>query len=188
MLKRPTRENEEEADDHDRWEAGRCKESRPYTDSERSGCQCVRSSSNQTSSTSAAPPSSKTEGAVKMSETYETQFPNSAAKGRHYNSRHLVGDGAAICVPGRQRYDQHSADRKSHPDDNSDIICDRVDEIRSAQLSQKRGDDIGEKNYTLRHIRANEIEGSRQDDDVENIVDEACKGMVKLCLVRDAQN
>jgi len=53
-----------------------------------------------------------------------------------------------------------------------------VDEVWSAQLRQKRGDDIGEKDNSFGDIGSDEIESSGKDDDVKDVVDKTCVGDV----------
>jgi hypothetical protein len=46
--------------------------------------------------------------------------------------------------------------------------------IRRDQFRNERRENIGKKNDTLRNIGANEVEGGGEDDNVENIIYEAC--------------
>lgn len=49
-----------------------------------------------------------------------------------------------------------------------------VDEVRSRQLDACARYDIGEKHDGFRDGGTDEIEGGGEDDDVEDVIDEAC--------------
>lgn len=49
-----------------------------------------------------------------------------------------------------------------------------MDEVWSEQLRDEGGNDIGEQDHAFRNTGADEIERSREDNHVEDIVDEAC--------------
>ena len=48
-----------------------------------------------------------------------------------------------------------------------------MDEVGSAQLGQEGRYHIGEEDDAFWHVGTDEIEGGREDDDVEDVVDEA---------------
>jgi hypothetical protein len=47
-----------------------------------------------------------------------------------------------------------------------------VNHIWKEEFCEEGWHDIGEEDDTFRDGRANEVEGARQDDDVENVIDE----------------
>jgi len=49
-----------------------------------------------------------------------------------------------------------------------------VDEVRGDELSEKGGEDIGKEDDSLGDGGTDEVLGGREDDDVENVIDEAC--------------
>lgn len=46
-------------------------------------------------------------------------------------------------------------------------------EVWGAELRQERGDDVAEEDDAFGDVGADEVEGGREDDNVEDIVDEA---------------
>lgn len=76
---------------------------------------------------------------------------------------------------GCQGDEQHAAGGQGDKGDDAQAIGDVVDVIRSGELYEKGRDDIEEEDSRLGYMRTDEIESSREDDDIENIVDEACK-------------
>lgn len=46
-----------------------------------------------------------------------------------------------------------------------------MNEVRRGEFDNERGKDVGDQNYALRNPRADEVEGSRENDDIEDVVD-----------------
>ena len=50
-----------------------------------------------------------------------------------------------------------------------------MDDIWRHELCKEAGYDVRQKDNSFRYLRTHEVQGSRQDDHVKNVVDEACK-------------
>ena len=50
-----------------------------------------------------------------------------------------------------------------------------MDEVRRNELREKRGEDIGEEDEAFGNGGTDEVDGCREDDNVGDIVDDACE-------------
>ena len=107
-----------------------------------------------------------------MSQAHEAQFSPSTAERRKYHSGHLRADCAAICIARRQGNKDHATCREAHEDDNPGMVRNSMDEVRRTKLGQEGRNDICEQDNAFWNIGPNKIKGSREDDHVEDVVDQ----------------
>ena len=50
-----------------------------------------------------------------------------------------------------------------------------MNKVWAAQLGHEGGRNGRDQDYTLRHVRPHEVQGSRQDDDIEDVIDQTCR-------------
>lgn len=58
-----------------------------------------------------------------------------------------------------------------------------MDKVWGAELGQERGDNVGEENKAFGDGGADEVEGCGEDDNVEDIIDQACGMVSRGCML-----
>lgn len=172
--KRAQWKDKEKAKEHDQGEEGKDEQTRARIDAKRVCRNGVGTRTDQPCASRARTPRSKGKMAVEMGEAQEAKLAASAAEASQHDAAHLDGNGSRVVQRRSEGDDEHAAGRQGDKGHDADMVGYLVYEVGCAELGQKRGQDIGEQHDTLGNVGTDEIEGSREDDYVEDVVDEAC--------------
>lgn len=113
--------------------------------------------------------------AVVVHEAEEAQLSSTAAQACQHHSHHSDGDCGSVLRIWTKGYEQHAAHRDGGECDDAHIVWDDVHYIGSYEFGGESRDDVGEQHYALGDRRPDEVQRSREDNYVEDIIDEAEK-------------
>lgn len=110
-----------------------------------------------------------------MGKTNEAQLAGPGREARQNNPTDLRCNRSSVGIRRAHSHDEHADNRQEYEDDDAHRVGNDMDEVWSDELSPKRRDDIGEEHYALRDIGTNEVQGCGEENNVEDIVDKACR-------------
>ena len=107
-----------------------------------------------------------------MGQTEKGQLSASTYQAGQHDAYHLGSHAGSVGSSWCQGYKDHAEGGCRGKEYDTDGIGNSVYEVRDEELRDKRGHDVRKQNDAFGDGRADEVEGGREDDDIEDIVDE----------------
>lgn len=123
--------------------------------------------------------------AIVVCEAEEAQFSRTTTQTGQHDTTHFDGDGACILPLWCEGDDEHATSRDGDESENPYMVWYLVNEVGCAELGEERRDHVGEEDDTFGDPRAYEVEGSGENDDIEDVVNKTftCKQMFRMVVL-----
>lgn len=163
-------EDHEEADKHD--DGQKCRGEQAGLDAEADPIRQhhIQKGPDETCTAGTTTPSGQTHVTIVMCETQKAQLAATTADARQDDTNQLDGHRLRRRCEGDK---EHAGGGEGDEDKNAGGIGYAMDEVRSNELGQEAGHNIGEEDDALGDAISDKILGGRKDDDIKDIVDEA---------------
>ena len=166
-------QDDEEIDEHYKRQKGKRYQASPDVEADPCCGSKVCSRSDKSRCSSATAPRRKAELSIVMCQTKEAQFTPTTAKTSQDYANHLGGDGATVFTLWSDSNEKHSTCRQQDKHQDACAVGNMMYKVRGYQLDASTRNDIGQQNQAFWYGRTDKVEGSREYNDIEDVVDES---------------